>query len=42
MFIDILDDHLCAKDYSIVGVTIAPGFDYNDLRTAPYGCLMEL
>lgn len=28
--------------FSLLGVSIAPGFDYNDLRTAPYGCLVDL
>ena len=37
-----IEDFLDTSSYSLVGVSIAPGFDYNDLRTAPYGCLMEI
>ena len=37
-----IEDSLDTSSYSLVGVSIAPGFDYNDLRTAPYGCLLEL
>jgi len=36
------DDYLSTNSYSLVGVSVAPGFDYNDLRTAPYGCIQEL
>lgn len=35
-------DCLNTLNYSLVGVSVAPGFDYNDLRTAPYGCLLEI
>ena len=37
-----IDDYMETSHYSLLGVSIAPGFDYNDLRTAPYGCLVDL
>ena len=42
LFSNISGNCLDTPNFSIVGVSVAPGFDYNDLKTAPYGCLMEL
>ena len=42
LYMPFSDDDLSTNSYSVVGVSIAPGFDYNDMKTAPYGCILEL